>query len=154
MYKDDLFLSKKKLMFLSGLAIFLSTSTVAWAYPIDTNIVITCPCSNELQNSNGNIFGLGTELILSQNNPINFTLSIPQSNIPDSFNNYKNTGIEYNSALGVASCNYTSSVATEQSFALAYNIVNGTGGVVQAQSLKTISIFLPIGFAQSQQKRV
>lgn len=124
--------------------ITLLFSTSVFAYPIQTNVILTCPCSNELQNSGGIISGEGIELILVQDITVPFT-SEPQPDVPDDLSNYRNAGTDYDSVLGQVSCNYASSVSEEPPFVLTYSLINGSGGIIQVQSAKTISIILPLG---------
>jgi hypothetical protein len=142
MYKN-ICSSKMRMLLFYGLTLLCNTNL--FAYPIATNVILACPCSNELQNSGGIISGEGTELILFQDNPVTFTSIDPQPNVPTDLSNYRNAGINYDAALGEVSCTYASTASSEPSFVLVYSITNGAGGLIQIQSSKIISIILPLG---------
>lgn len=123
----------------------LLTGQTTLANPKQIPVVFTCPCANSLKNEAGGIFGMGTELIYNLFNPIRFESRENLSQIPSDFANYIISSIDYQGALGLVSCRYISINETEPSIELAYEITNGKGGLIQAQSYNTMIIYLPLG---------
>lgn len=127
-------------------ATFSLVTTTAAAYPVDNSAVFTCPDISVVSSFGNSIAGFGTEVILSQNNPVYFQTNQFPTGVPATLGNYSNLGTDYDSTLGIVSCDYTSSNSTEQPFSLIYSITNGLGGLIQSQSANVISLTFPVGF--------
>jgi hypothetical protein len=130
---------------LSALAL---SSTSAFAFmPLRTEVTFNCPQTDALTKSNGQIQGVGTELIFEKNNSIVFYSPLSPPNMPNDFNQYANSAVDYDSTLGLVSCIYVSSDPTQSSFLLFYYMINGYGGTVKAKSNATIKVLLPYGLS-------
>lgn len=134
----------------------IAFASIASASPSLVPLVFTCPTAtgtgpNTLVNFGSFIGGYGTELInavpSAPNQPYFSTTVAPGANIPVpiSAGSYSHSGTNYNSGTGVVSCSYTSGASFDP-FTVTYTIlVNGSGGMISAQTTGTITIDQFIG---------
>lgn len=140
---------KMKCSLVSMLMLSTVALSPAMANPITTGFTINCPgttlSANMLTNFGNVVAGYGVESILSQTIPVYFQSTALASNTPASLFNYFNDSASYNSATGVVSCHYQSNISTDPILIVSYNVTNGKGGAVLAQSANSISVNLPVG---------
>ncbi|RUR12625.1 hypothetical protein [Legionella sp. km772] len=130
----------------AGIAALFAVS--ASAEPTHHDVTFTCPAVNAISHFGDYVAGYGVEAIFGDSRAVYFKTIMWPANVPSNLSTYNSLATNYDSINSLITCSYVSSDANNADFDLHYQMTNGKGGLITAQTPNMISIQFPIGLTK------